>query len=226
MKSLLLLLVFSCSCTPWSPHEPLLFHTRAASGWRCPEEPTILCLGKRPCTGSEQKWIARCIASKRVYKCRLGGRSNSTCLETASSRKKALTRSKKPKPVYTDEEQSQMSAIAEEEQKQDLELRKQGKLLVLRAFDYKREYDRIMAKGEVKNISDGPVNGLVPLVSFYSADRKRIKTVKGLLTTHPLKPGQTSAFNAQVGYHPLMRYSAVTFSDATGKAIPAGEYPK
>ena len=126
----------------------------------------------------------------------------------------------------TAEEKEKLSAIAAEEQRQDQELLKQGKVLALKSFSYQREYDRIVAKGEVKNITDQPMTSVVPNVSFYAADRKRIRSAKGTMAILPLKPGQSATFDASADYHPLMRYSNVTFSTAEGKPLPAGEYPK
>lgn len=75
--------------------------------------------------------------------------------------------------------------------------------------------------GEVKNISNEPLSGVVIMISVYDSDNKIIRTLRTSPDLDPLGPGNTSPFSAMVTDVKGFDHYAITFRSLRGELIPS-----
>lgn len=74
-------------------------------------------------------------------------------------------------------------------------------------------------EGQVKNISDKPMDSIVAVGTWFSADGTFIKSDDALIEYRPLLPGQTSPFMTMSSANPAMKKYQVEFKQFSGGLI-------
>ncbi len=75
--------------------------------------------------------------------------------------------------------------------------------------------------GEVRNISNEPLEDVEVVAGFRSADGRLVKSGSALIDFNPLLPGQSSAFEARAEDDPEVSDCNVAFRKPGGEEIRA-----
>jgi hypothetical protein len=75
-------------------------------------------------------------------------------------------------------------------------------------------------RGEVKNVSNSAIKGLMVVGEFRQADGTLIKTADSVVDYDPLMPGQSSPFEALTPHNPLATKCQIGFKTFWGPEIP------
>lgn len=97
------------------------------------------------------------------------------------------------------------------------------KLKVL-AYTWSREHGYITMEGQVKNLSDEPIDGLQAVGSFYKGETF-VTSDSGMVEYQPLLPKQTSPFRVMLTDNPAIDGATVEFKTLFGGTINT-ELPK
>lgn len=79
--------------------------------------------------------------------------------------------------------------------------------------------DYMRVEGQVKNISDQPIDAVVVVTSWYGDDGTFIASDKGIVDFRPLLAGQTSPFSSLTRRNPVMSKYSVEFMTFGGQTI-------
>lgn len=83
-----------------------------------------------------------------------------------------------------------------------------------------KEHGYAIVSGQVKNISDKPLENVEVVVSALAEDGTQITTDTALIEYNPVLSGQTSPFTAYMTYNPAMtRCGVVSFKELLGGTI-------
>lgn len=97
--------------------------------------------------------------------------------------------------------------------------------LQLKGWRWYRDSDYfVSAVGEVKNITDEPLENVLAVVSFYTKDGTFITSSEALIRYNPILPGQTSPFEVIENYNPAMEKASIEFAFLLGGTIRV-KYP-
>ena len=99
-------------------------------------------------------------------------------------------------------------------------------LLELQSMNGTRQYNFITVTGEVKNISDKPMEAVQAVVSFYTEDGTFVKESSAIIEYNPILAGQTSPFKAIGTDNPAIKTWKVTFKKLFGGTIPTTQLEK
>ena len=84
-----------------------------------------------------------------------------------------------------------------------------------------REHGYLIVSGEVKNISDTPLNNVEVVAAARGEDGTQISSNSSLIEYTPILAGQTSPFKAYIRYNPAMITCGVlNFKELMGGTIP------
>jgi tetratricopeptide (TPR) repeat protein len=78
----------------------------------------------------------------------------------------------------------------------------------------------VVAKGQVKNISDQSLRNVEAVVSYYDRNENFITSSSALIDFNPILAGQTSPFSTMETYNPAMRTASIQFKYLMGGTIP------
>lgn len=109
------------------------------------------------------------------------------------------------------------------QQRRDAEAAARPKLKCL-AYTWSREYGYITLEGQVKNLTDEPIDGLQAVGSFYKGDTF-VTSDSGMVEYQPLLPKQTSPFRVMLTDNPAIDGATVEFKTLFGGTITT-EFPR
>lgn len=83
-----------------------------------------------------------------------------------------------------------------------------------------REYGYFKLAGQVKNISDKPLENVQAVGSTYTKDHQFVKSDSALIEYNPILPGQTSPYEVMGTDNPAIATCEVEFKAMFGGTIP------
>jgi len=114
---------------------------------------------------------------------------------------------------------SSIKQNTEQQQEQILQT-PQEDLLELLSFRCYTEYSYFHIVGEVKNISDKPLEDVMAVGTAYTENGEFVKSDDALIDYNPILPGQTSPFEILVTDNPAIKRCKVSFKEFWGGSIP------
>lgn len=96
---------------------------------------------------------------------------------------------------------------------------KQEPLLEVQSFNVYKEYDYAHISGEVKNISNKPLENVSAVGLFYDKDGQLVKTDDAMIDYNPILAGQTSPFEVLTTDNPAIMKGRVEFKFLFGGSI-------
>jgi len=94
-----------------------------------------------------------------------------------------------------------------------------GPKLVLIDWNWSHQSSFAIVEGQVKNISDQPLDNVKAVVEFYTGDDVFISSDNSLIEYKPLMPGQTSPFKIIESWNPQMESAKINFTTLYGRQI-------
>lgn len=91
--------------------------------------------------------------------------------------------------------------------------------LELLSWNCSRENSFIYVRGEVRNISSVPLENILSIGTFRTADGTLVKTADALIHYDPLMPGQASPFEAGTRDNPAIDRCNVSFTKLLGAPL-------
>jgi hypothetical protein len=104
------------------------------------------------------------------------------------------------------------------QKKDQLEADARPKLLLL-SSGWRKEAGYAIVEGEVKNISDKPLQNIEIVVGFFTDDDRLISSADSLIEFNPILSGQKSPFRTSVPYNPAMAGVKIDFKELMGGTI-------
>jgi hypothetical protein len=86
-------------------------------------------------------------------------------------------------------------------------------------FSCSKEHGYAHVRGEVRNLSSRPIEGLMAVGEFRQADGTLVKTAESMVDYNPLLPGQTSPFHALTSDNPAATKCHLAFKTFWGSRI-------
>jgi len=82
-----------------------------------------------------------------------------------------------------------------------------------------REYGYFKLTGQVKNISDKPIENVQAVGSLYTKDRQFVKSETAIIEYNPILPGQTSPYTVMGTDNPAIESCEIEFKELMGGSI-------
>jgi hypothetical protein len=92
--------------------------------------------------------------------------------------------------------------------------------LELTSWSWSEDSSEAVARGEVRNISDHPLDRVSARVSWYTEEGSLVISGDALIEDQPLSPGKTSLFQVVRSRRPAMKEADVQFEHQLGRSIP------
>jgi hypothetical protein len=88
------------------------------------------------------------------------------------------------------------------------------------------EYGYYKVEGQVKNLSDGPLQNVAAVVNWYDSAGNFVKSDDALIQYNPILAGQTSPFTTITTGNPEMKRYTVEFKELMGGTIAHSDMRK
>lgn len=92
--------------------------------------------------------------------------------------------------------------------------------LELLSFNCYKQYDYFHIEGQVKNISNKPLEDIMAVGSAYTEDGSFVKSSDALIDYNPILVGQTSPFQVLMTDNPAISKCNVEFKELWGATVP------
>jgi len=115
---------------------------------------------------------------------------------------------------------NQKASVTSSQESSNPEKKYQGNVLELLDYGCYKEYDYFITEGQVKNISNDPIENVEAIVSAYTKDGKFVKSDSALIEYDPIMPGQISPFRVGMTDNPQIEKCKVEFKEFWGAEIP------
>lgn len=92
--------------------------------------------------------------------------------------------------------------------------------LKVSGWSWGHQHDYAIAEGQVTNVSAAPIENLIAVVSFKTADGRFITSDDALVDYNPILPGQTSPWKVMARWNPAMESASVEFKTMFGGTVP------
>ena len=93
--------------------------------------------------------------------------------------------------------------------------------LIIESWRFTTEHGFVKVAGDVTNNTSSPIENVVAVVTFYTADGAFVKTSEALTSYNPILPGQRSPFEVVDTGNPAIQRATVAFKTLLGGSITA-----
>ena len=101
-----------------------------------------------------------------------------------------------------------------------------GTPLELLSFRCEKQHSYVFVRGEVRNVSNQPIEHLMAVGVFRAEDGTLIKSGDSLVEYDPLMPGQASPFSVGETDNPLIKRCEIAFKTMWGSRVAYTSKPK